>query len=89
MRISLWPALVCGSMLVATVGNTVFAAPPAAKPSRAVTQADADDEMDDVEDSAGSTRINRCNMSRVGVHRRMAEGLLPMADPVPAVSTPD
>lgn len=47
MRISLWPALVCGSMLAATVGNAVFAAPPAARSSGAVTLADAADDADD------------------------------------------
>ena len=55
MRISLWPALVCGSLFAATVGNTVLAAPPAAKPSGAVTQTDADDELDSDEESSGAT----------------------------------
>jgi hypothetical protein len=55
MRISLWPALVCGSLFAATVGNAVLAAPPAAKPSRAVTQVDADDEADSDEESAAAT----------------------------------
>jgi hypothetical protein len=59
MRISLWPALVCGSMLAATVGNAVFAAPPAARSSGAVTLADAADDADDdtnsVDDSPGAT----------------------------------
>ena len=52
MRISLWPALVCGSMLAAMIGNTVRAAPPADQDSGAVTQADAVDDSESVEDSA-------------------------------------
>ncbi|HEY2253401.1 MAG TPA: hypothetical protein VGH74_20145, partial [Planctomycetaceae bacterium] len=56
MRISLWPALVCGSMLAATVGNALVAAPPAGKPSRAIIQADSDDdESDDGEEMADET----------------------------------
>lgn len=61
MRISLWPALVCGSMLAATIGNTVLAAPPTYEPSGAVTQADADDDMDDLDDlddSPGATETS-------------------------------
>jgi|GEM_PF-2576444 len=53
MRISLWPALVCGSLLAATVGNAVLAAPPAARPSRAIFQADSEDDAEDaLEDAA-------------------------------------
>jgi len=52
MRISIWPVLVCGSMLAATVGNAVLAAPPAGKPSRAIIQVDAEDDADDLEDLA-------------------------------------
>src|SRR5260221_9719491 len=53
MRISLWPALVCGSMLSAMFGNTVHAAPPADDRSETVTQADAfDDDSDALEDSS-------------------------------------
>ena len=55
MRIPLWPSLVCGSMLAAMIGNTVLAAPPADEPSDAVTQADADDDSDSLEDSSGAT----------------------------------
>lgn len=55
MRISLWPALVCGLMLAATVGNAVVAAPPIGKPSRAVFQADEDDDSDDPEDLSDAT----------------------------------
>ena len=59
MRISLWPALVCGWMLAATIGNTVLAAPPADELSGSVTQADADDgdgdDSDSLGDSSGAT----------------------------------
>lgn len=47
MRIPNWPALVCGWMLAASIGQSVFAAPPAGDPSGGVAYAIDDDEDDE------------------------------------------
>src|SRR4029077_5238467 len=44
MRIPNWPALVCGWMLAASIGQSVFAAPPAGGPSGGVNYAIEDDD---------------------------------------------
>src|SRR5260221_44668 len=44
MRIPNWPALVCGWMLAASIGQSVFAAPPAGDPSGGVNYAIEDDD---------------------------------------------
>ena len=46
MRIHIWPALVCGWVLVAMAGQTALAQRPADALSGAVTQADAIDVID-------------------------------------------
>ena len=55
MRISLWPALVCGSMFAATIGSAVQAAPPADKSFGAVSQYEDPDEPDADEESSPAT----------------------------------
>src|SRR5580693_2020220 len=56
MRISLWPALVCGSMLAAVIGSAVHAAPPTEEPTEDVNQADAVDDFNSRGDSSNATQ---------------------------------
>jgi hypothetical protein len=61
MRISIWPALVCGSMLAATIGHPVLAAPPADETSETVSRADAIDDFETDEDSSSAAGLFSTN----------------------------